>query len=190
MQILVACALGPETRQLKRITQAPVDWLTTGLGTRRTRRTLDQHLASQRVDLLLFTGTAGQLNPEIPLGRTVFPETWLEQDSGHSFPCHPDTLEKLAEGGLVPTGTGLTVSTPVATHTARLQLHQSTSADICDMEATAALAAALAAGVPAAAFKVVSDTGDRALLHYFRTFRTCMRQLAGDLEQVVGCLGQ
>lgn len=73
----------------------------------------------------------------------------------------------------------------MTTRKTRLRLHQDTGADICDMEATAALAAAAATGIPAIAFKTVSDTGDTPLTAYFSSFRTSMQRLAADLERLL-----
>ena len=138
-RILVACALRRETDSVRAVLPPSIDFLTTGIGSRQTSKVLARRLQRFPTSVLLFTGTAGQLDPSCPMGTVICPETWKIDDQGTSARVSEVLLGSLRTRGWEIAGSGLTVSLPVLRASSRLQLFQRTGAPICDMEAGAAL---------------------------------------------------
>jgi nucleoside phosphorylase len=181
--LLVACALEKEASALlDRLPQLPI--LATGLGARATRRVLERRFAEQsRPRLLLFTGTAGQLDPSVAMGDVICPERWLTED-GRRFESPGTLVANLRNRGWDVAGDGLTIARPVFRASSRRRKFEETGARICDMEAAAALDVATRYGVPALAPKVVSDTGDAGVAAYWTHFSANMMILADYLRRL------
>src|SRR5690554_1013923 len=94
LSILVACALKKEISGLRRILGPDYRYAVTGLGSERTAYTLESLFDDNPPSLLLFTGMAGQLSPNVQLGDFVFPEGWKLQ-SGTSFQSPPELVKEL-----------------------------------------------------------------------------------------------
>lgn len=182
--LLIGCALDKEVEILRRRLGQRYQYLVTGMGRRRTESSLSGHLQSHQPSLLIFTGTAGQLDPTLEMGQVVFPEIWCLQD-GPCFPADPDWVGKLRERGWDVSGRGLTVTFPVARRQVRLELHQKLAASVCDMEAAVALRAASDFGVPCLAPKVIADTAQSALVAFWTHFEANMSKLADYLGRLL-----
>jgi len=185
-RILVACALRRETDSLRKHLTGCLDFLTTGVGCRRTRKILTRRF--QRGPLpaaLIFTGTAGQLDPSCPMGTVLCPETWLMDENQQIGQASRQLLEHLRSAGWDLGGIGVTVSLPVWFSSSRLRLFKRTGASLCDMEAAAALQVAAQFGVPALAPKVISDTGDTSFMHFYRNLAKNLEALAAYLQQLL-----
>jgi len=183
-RILVACALKKETRGLRDRMGDRVPLLTTGLGTDRTLRTLEEVFERRKPDLLIFTGMAGQLDPNLGLGDFVFPRSWRFEE-GREYVIAEDLAGKLTGRGWVVEGTGITVRKPVVKGAQRLRLFESTGARICDMESAAAMMISESYEVPCLAPKVVSDTADSGMLAFLRQFNRNIEALSGKVSQLV-----
>jgi len=183
-RILVACALRRETDAVRAVLPASLDFLTTGIGSRQASKVLSRRLQRVRPSVLLFTGTAGQLDPSCPMGTVVCPETWMIEDQGVSR-VSDALLGPLRARGWAIAGSGLTVSLPVLRASSRLQLFRQTGAPICDMEAGAALQVAESLGIPALAAKVVSDSGDCTFIDFYRNLNRNLNELGVYLQRLV-----
>lgn len=138
-------------------------------------------------ELLIYTGTAGQLDPALKMGEILLPEEWCLEDG----PCLAvDALwaGRLRAKGWEVAGRGLTVRMPVVRAKTRSALHQRYAARICDMEAAVALDVAAKYAVPCLAPKVISDTAASGLLAYWTQFEENMDRLAGYLKKLIQSL--
>ena len=188
-ELLIACALKQESTALQERLQVDCRFLVTGLGAHRTRKSLENTFQSEPPSLLIFTGTAGQLDPSLGLGKVVFPEEWRLKD-GSCFPADAELTSLLREGdGWEIEGCGLTVSTAVLRAKSRLALYQQFGARICDMESAFALQVASRYGVPCLAPKIVSDTAQSGISVFWRKFDSNMDQLAQYLDKLIASLG-
>lgn len=183
--LLIACALKKESSALRRRLQLDCQFLGTGLGAERTKRSLEIAFQSQLPSLFIFTGTAGQLDPSLKIGEVILPEEWCLED-GSCFRTDPGVramLKKSGDWGI--SGRGLTVSTPVLRGKSRLKLYRKYGARICDMESAIALQVAGQYAVPCLAPKIVSDTVDSGLSAFWKSFDRNMDELARYLENLL-----
>ena len=187
-ELLVACALKQESTALQGRLQVDCRFLVTGLGAHRTRKSLESAFQSEPPSLLIFTGTAGQLDPSLGLGQVVFPQEWCLKD-GSCFPADAELTSLLREGdGWEIEGCGLTVSTAVLRAKSRLALYRKFGARICDMESAFALQVASRYGVPCLAPKIVSDTAQSGISVFWREFDSNMDQLAKYLDNLIASI--
>jgi nucleoside phosphorylase len=184
-ELLIACALKKESSALRGRLGLDCQFLVTGLGARRTSQSLQKQFESHVPSLLIFTGTAGQLDPALELGEVVLPEEWCLED-GACFSMDAEIISALRESGNVKiSGRGLTVSTPVVRAKSRRALYQKHGAHICDMESAIALKLANKHAVPCLAPKIVSDTAGSGLSAFWKSFDSNMDVLAGYVENLV-----
>ena len=184
-RILVACALRRETDSVRVVLPASLDFLTTGIGSRQASKVLARRLQRFPPSVLLFTGTAGQLDPSCPMGTVICPEAWMIDGQDSSVRVSEVLLGPLRARGWEIGGCGLTVSLPVLRASSRLELFERTGAPICDMEAGAALQVAGSLGIPALAAKVVSDRGDSTFIDFYRNLNRNLQALGGYLQRLV-----
>lgn len=180
-KVVIGCALKKEAGILREHLDWDCEFLVTGLGARRTEASLDEYFEIRRPSLFIFTGTAGQLDPDLKMGTVVFPETWCLED-GSCFSADRRAVEALRGKGLQIAGRGLTVPQPVVRKQSRHELHDRHQASICDMEAAFALKVAAHYGVPSVAPKVVSDVAGAALVSYWTNFDANMTKLGHYLN--------
>jgi len=185
--LLLACALKKEANALSEKMKTDYPVLVTGLGTDRTLRTLEKTFDKQKPSLLLFTGMAGQLSPEIDLGEFVFPAMW-RFESGTEFKVSDSLRDPLSERGWRIEGAGVTVRRPVVRGVQRRRLHRETGAVICDMESAAAMMIADTYGIPCLAPKIVSDTAESGMLAFYRHFGRNTEALGKRLQELISCL--
>lgn len=185
--ILIACALKKEISGLRRILGPDYRYAVTGLGNERTAYALESLFNDNPPSLLLFTGMAGQLSPNIQLGDFVFPEGWRLQ-SGTRFQSPPELVQELQQKRWRVEDFGLTVPTPVVKEKDRLALWKETGAIICDMESASAMMVASAYGVPCLAPKLVADTAESGMLAFYRRFDQNLRSLGEALKKLIGDL--
>lgn len=151
-------------------------------------------LSERRPRLLIFTGTAGGLDPSLNMGQVVLPRAWRFQDG--SLHPHDEALlaaaalqaQKLGPGLLTLTDLGLTVARPVLLPSARKRLHLKTGAAVCDMECAAALRTAANLQVPVLALKVVSDTSRSRLTDFWKHLDSNLDRLALTLKTLIPSL--
>ena len=187
VQLLIGCAMEKEVAILQQSLPFRCQYLVTGMGIPRTGAVLSDFFHSRKPSLLIFTGTAGQLDPKLEMGEVVFPEAWHFQD-GSCFWSDLPLVASLRQSGWLISGRGLTVIRPVVRRQARLDLHRKFGASVCDMEAAAALKTASAFGVPCLALKVISDTSSSALVSFWTHFHTNMLKLSECLKRLIPVL--
>ncbi|MDE2927491.1 MAG: hypothetical protein OXT71_13930 [Acidobacteriota bacterium] len=178
---VVACAMKKESKILRERLETRCTHLVTGLGMNRTRTALESYLRTRSPSILVFTGTAGQLDPRLKMGDVVFPRRWCLQ-TGECFESDPALVAFLRKHGVRISGTGVTVRIPVIKKQDRERLHRSRGASICDMESAAVLEVARSHGVPAVAPKVVSDTAETGILGFRREFEANVTRLSRYLD--------
>lgn len=186
---VVACAMKKESKILRERLGTRCTHLVTGLGMNRTRSALESYLRAQSPSILVFTGTAGQLDPGLTMGDVVFPERWCLQ-SGECFESDPALVAFLRKRGVRISGSGVTVRIPVIKKQDRERLHRSRGASICDMESAAVLELARRHGVRAVAPKVVSDTAETGILGFRREFETNVARLSEYLDGLLRNLAE
>lgn len=190
-EILLACALGRETRSLrKQLAKAfQLRWLSTGLGGRRTAAALRREFQLSRPPCMIFSGIAGQLDPELEMGEVVIPSRW-RLENGVQIPASPGLIECLQPAATAPCTTGLTVNLPVLRPAQRRALWRQHSAGICDMESAFALQVAYDFAVPAAAVKVISDTAGSGFRDFWKSLDHNLHILGTSLEGVIDGLAR
>ena len=177
--LLIGCALKKEAAELRKKLGFNYPIEITGLGPDRTLRNLEESFERLKPDALIFTGVAGQLNPECELGQILYPETWC-LESGTRFSVEPRFKSLLVERGIPIEGTGITIRKPVVREDARLKLHAKTGASICDMESAAAMMIASSFGIPCIAPKIISDTSRSGMLGFYLHFARNMEKMARE----------
>ena len=183
-ECVVACAMKKESKILQDRLGTGVTHLVTGIGMNRTRATLETYFRTRRPSILLFTGTAGQLDPGLKMGDVVFPERWCLQTGG-CFESDPSLVAFLRERRVQVSGTGVTVRIPVIKKQDRERMFRSHGASICDMESAAVLEIARNHGVTAVAPKVVSDTAETGILGFRREFEANLIRLSHYLDDLL-----
>lgn len=186
-ELLIGCALSKEIEILRENLALECEYLGTGMGARRTEAALNERLLSRKPALLIFTGTAGQLDPALEMGSVVFPEAWCFQEGAH-FSAHLPLVDALRRRGWPISGHGLTVPYPVVSKQTRLELYRKLGARACDMEAAAALKVSSSFGVPCLAPKVISDTSGAALVSFWTHFHANMLKLAEYLRRLIAVI--
>ncbi|MBI4446357.1 MAG: hypothetical protein HY645_10655 [Acidobacteria bacterium] len=183
-EVVIGCALDREISILRKHLRVDCKFLVTGMGATRTQKRLFEYFRLARPALLVFTGTAGQLDPALQMGSVIFPEAWCLQDGSH-VSCDLQLVDRLKQRGWKISGLGLTVNSPVVRRQARMDLHQRYSALVCDMEAAFALRMAAEEGIPCLALKVISDTQQAALVAYWTHFEANMARLSEYLNRLL-----
>ena len=181
---VVACAMKKESKILQDRLGARVTHLVTGIGMNRTRATLEAYFQTRRPSILLFTGTAGQLDPGLKMGDVVFPERWCLKTGG-CFESDPALVAFLRQRRVHISGTGVTVRIPVIKKQDRERMYRSHGASVCDMESAAVLETARNHRVPAVAPKVVSDTAETGILGFRREFEANLIRLSRYLDDLL-----
>lgn len=189
-KLIIACALKKEARAVRNVVGFKYPVEVTGLGPDRTLRNLEEYFEQAKPSALIFTGVAGQLNPDYEMGRIVYPEAWC-LESGTRFAVDQNLREQLIEKGIPVRETGITVRRPIVREKNRLRLFRETGASICDMESAAAMMIAESYAIPSIAPKIISDTGQSGMLDFYRHFDKNMRHMAeatGHLAEIMSGL--
>jgi len=182
-KLVIACALKKEATLLRESVGFKYHIEVTGLGPDRTLKNLEAYFEQAAPSALIFTGVAGQLNPDFKMGQIVYPETW-RLESGTRFEVNPTLKDWLSEKGIIVAETGITVRKPVVMEKSRLKLFRETGASICDMESAAAMMIADGYGIPCIAPKIISDTGKSGMLDFYRHFDKNMKQMAEETSRL------
>ena len=177
--LVIACALKKEAGYLRKTIGFKYHVEVTGLGPDRTLKNLEAYFDHASPSALIFTGVAGQLNPDFKLGQIVYPAAWC-LESGTRFEVAPPLKDHLSRQGIAVEETGITVRKPVVREKNRLKLFKETGASICDMESAAAMMIADSYGIPCIAPKIISDTGKSGMLDFYRHFDKNMQMMAEE----------
>jgi len=187
--LVIACALKKEAGMLRETMGFKYHVEVTGLGPDRTLKSLEAYFEQAEPAALIFTGVAGQLNPDFQLGQIVYPEAWC-LESGTRFDVDQNLKDRLLEHGIPVKETGITVRKPVVREKNRIRLFRETDASICDMESAAAMMIANSCGIPCIAPKIISDTGKSGMLDFYRHFDKNMKQMAEKITELARIMSE
>ena len=136
---------------------ARVAWCVGGAGSAAAARAARMLSAGHRPRLIVSAGFAGALDPAIPRGATVRPARVVTAGTSPPLPLHGSG----PGGGQGPTI--VTVADVVTTAAAKRALAAASGAQVVDMETHAVAQVAIAAGLPCAAVRVISDAAEEDL---------------------------
>ncbi len=177
-----------EAEALRALLPECLEVTATGLGIQRSVPWLLARFRREKPELLLFTGSAGQLDLSLELGDLVLPRSWSLEPGGPCFDCHLPSLERLRRAGFPVAAKGLTLARPVAKAEQRRELHASTEAVIFDAVTAAVVRVAATAGVPCLTPKIVANTARSGLTAFWSRLTDNLKPLGGYLEKVVEVL--
>jgi len=179
MKVLVVYAVEPEFdpwRRLRKfadvkagdftihrtqIAGAVVDFVVTGMGPARAARAMEA-VASPQYSLVIASGLAGALRPELGIGDIVLPEA-VSRAEGETAPLACDAAlhaEGISAGGK---SIETIVSSEHIATTVEEKLRLGKSAQAVDMESFSVVASAQRLGIPAVVLRAVSDRHDQPM---------------------------
>jgi adenosylhomocysteine nucleosidase len=166
--VLVCFALKEEARPFERLVagRRDVKVILVGMGKRNAERAIRAALVEERPALVLTSGSAGGLRPDLTLGTVVFdagPETRLEpalQGAG-AKPVRFYCSERVA-----------------ATVAEKRALRESTGADAVEMESEPIRAVCREQKIPSATVRVILDTAEEDLPLDFSELLTAEQKLS------------
>lgn len=177
---LVCFAVKEEAAPFQRMLKPgqPVVTLLTGMGQERARQSLSRHLASSNPGLVISSGFAGGLAPNLTTGSVLFEY------------APPEIRARLVAAGAVA-GHFHSASSVVVSAAEKLALRTETGADAVEMESSALGDVCRARGVSFAIVRVVLDPASEDLpLDFNRTMRqdgtVNLSALAGELARHPG----
>jgi len=160
----------------RRLQHGTVMCLCSGPGVERAAAAAEV-LAGFNPDILVSTGVAGGLAPDLPSGALVIADSVVElsgapgkQSLRTAWNCGQNRHEAICrllarEGFTVRSGQVLTSHEPVLGRDAKRALHQQTASLAVDMECAAVAAVSAKAGLPFFALRAVCDTFDQVVPH-------------------------
>ena len=162
-----------ESRFFRR-SRPDVSVLHTGIGRRNAERALEDHLAKQRPELIITSGFAGGLNPELRIHRLLF------EKSGE----HP-LFDRLAS---LPfrEGSFCCHDRIVVTAEEKQFLWRSSGCDAVEMESAGIHEIARSRGIPCLTFRAISDEAHESLPLDFNRLLTSRMKV--DLAKLCGTL--
>ena len=125
--------------------------LFTGIGTENARRALQSISLKQRPEMILTSGFAGGLNPQLPLGTVVW-------EAEKDFPL----IDALRNSSGHP-GTFHCTNKVAITADDKARLWRETKCDCVEMESGVIRKLAREEGIPAATMRVISDAAEEDL---------------------------
>jgi adenosylhomocysteine nucleosidase len=127
---------------------------TSGVGQARARRAAEILIAGHRPRWIISAGFAGALNPALARNDLVLPHEVIDH-AGTRFPVEPP--DSMAAGFPFHRGRLITLDRIVASALARRELHESSQADLVDMESFAVAALCQERLVKFLSLRVISD---------------------------------
>ena len=171
-KVLVCFALKQEARPFRQLVAGRSDArvILVGMGKRNAERAIRAALAEERPDLVLTCGFAGGLRPDLAMGTVVFaidPETGLEPAllAAGAKPARFHCAERV-----------------IVTAAEKQALHESTRADVVEMESEPIRAVCHQQKIPSATVRVILDTANEDLpLDYNQLMTPDQRMSYGKL---------
>jgi adenosylhomocysteine nucleosidase len=167
-KVLVCFALKEEARPFQPLvaTRRDVKVILVGIGKRNAERAIRAALAEERPTLVLTSGSAGGLRPDLTLGTVVFdadPETGLE----------PALLAAGAQRARFHCSARV-----AATAAEKRALRESTGADAVEMESEPIRAVCREQRIPSATVRVILDTSEEDLPLDFNDLLTAEQRMS------------
>ena len=195
MPTLICFALKEEAALFRKIAadKPDVAIIVTGVGRKNAEKSLREFLATHSPELVLTSGFAGGLNPDLKLGDVVFevPSSSSRGDEAQTKtekklePPHVGCYEQLIAAGAKPAK--FFCADRIATTVAeKKQLRAETGADAVEMESEAIHAVCRERGIPCAAVRVISDTaGEDLPLDFNQLAKSDMNLHYGKLAKAI-----
>ena len=155
--VLIACPMKREAEALQRCIGNCVEVTATGVGVKRSVPFLLRIFREARPSLLIFTGSASQLDLSLHISDIVMPREWLFEN-GRCTACHAGLLKRVQSSGWPTVARGVSLDRPVLKAAQRKSLFESTGGAVYDSVTAAVLRIAHTEGVPFLAPKIVSHT--------------------------------
>ncbi len=150
---IVCFAVKEEARPFRKLAAGRPDVrvLLTGMGARRAEKALRHLLANEQPELIVSSGFAGGLRPELTTGTVLF-----------AADGQPELLAALSAAGARP-GRFHCAARVAATTTEKRTLLESARADAVEMESQIICAVCMERNVPCAVVRVILDAADEDL---------------------------
>ena len=155
-----------EVEVLQRCIGSPVEVTATGIGVKRSVPFLLRIFREARPSLLIFTGSASQLDLTLHMSDIVMPREWCFEN-GRCTPCDAGILKRLQAGGWPTVARGISLDRAVLKAAQRKSLFESTGGAVYDSVTAAVLRTAQTEGVPFLAPKTVNHTVGSGLTSFW-----------------------
>ena len=149
--------MNKEAEALQKCIGSSVEVTATGVGVRRSVPFLLRVFRESRPSLLIFTGSASQLDMTLHMSDIVMPREWCFEN-GRCTACDAGFLKRVQSSGWPTVARGISLDRPVLKAAQRESLFESTGGVVYDSVSAAVLRAAHTEGVPFLAPKIVSHT--------------------------------
>ncbi len=149
--------MNKEAEALQRCVGSSVEVMAAGVGVRRSVPSLLRVFREARPSLLIFTGSASQLDMTLHMSDIVMPREWCFEN-GRCAACDAGLLKRVQSRGWPTVACGISLDRPVLKAAQRQSLFETTGGVVYDSASAAVLRAAHTEGVPFLAPKIVSHT--------------------------------
>ena len=146
--VLIACPMRKEAEALQECIGNSVEVTATGVGVKRSVPFLLRVFRETRPSLLIFTGSASQLDLSLHMGDIVVPREWCFEN-GRCTACDAGLLKGVQSSGWPTVARGVSLDRPVLKATQRKRLFESTGGAVYDSVSAAVLRAAHTEGMSA-----------------------------------------
>ena len=178
-----------EAEALQRCIGSPVEVTATGIGVKRSVPFLLRIFREARPSLLIFTGSASQLDLTLHIGDIVMPREWCFEN-GRCTPSDAGLLKRLQAGGWPTVARGISLDRPVLKAAQRKSLFESTGGAVYDSVTAAVLRTAQTEGVPFLAPKTVNHTVGSGLTSFWNRLDRNIAPLGEYLRRLLELVGK
>jgi len=154
------------TKRKKQPLQKHIQIISTGVGVKKSRSTLERYLKDQRPDMVLITGIAGAVHSELKAGDVVFPERVSLVDDSNKVQNYLDVQQYFGTGFRDSLKKNLRVRTVPILATVKKTYHTEDKASLrrlnpdiyaVDMESYSLVDVLTKNKIPYMFFRVISD---------------------------------
>ncbi len=188
-QVLIACPMKKEAEALQGCIGSPVEVTATGIGVKRSVPFLLRIFREARPSLLIFTGSASQLDLTLQMSDIVMPREWCFEN-GRCTPCDAGLLKRLRAGGWPTVARAISLDRPVLKAAQRKSLFESTGGAVYDPVTAAVLRIAQTEGVPFLAPKIVNHTVGSGLTSFWNRLDRNIAPLGEYLRELLELVGE
>ena len=182
--LVIACPMRKEAEALEALLGEGTPVLATGLGVKRTLPSLLKLFRLERPSLLVFTGSASQLDLSLPFGTVLVPGRWCFEN-GRCFATAPLPERIGPQAGWVSVPQGLTVNRPVVKAQHRRRLHEELQASLFDSVTAAVVRLCETEQVQCATPKILANTVDSGLTRFWNDLEANLHPLAEGLRALL-----